>query len=574
MTLLMPSTIYFPVPNTFKSFLEKHHRVLFYTAWIVLHLIQATFTELFDDEAYYWVYSIFPAPGYFDHPPMVAMLIKAGYAIFHNELGVRLFSLILSTAAVYIVDTLIEKKNYLLFYAVCASLAIIQVAGIMAVPDTPLMFFIALFFWLYRRFLVNMNFINTLLLGICIALMLYTKYHGVLVVLFTGLSNLKLFKRYQAYLAVIIALILFAPHLYWQYINGFPSVQFHLLERYVANYDILFTVEFILGQLLIAGPLMGWLLLAAAALHKPASALEKAMKYSFVGFYLFFLLSTTKGRAEANWTVPAFIAMIVLSHQYLYAHDKVRKWLYYSVPASLLLVFAARVLMIADTPLAKWFGRDEFFNNKIWVNEVKEKAGDIPVVFLDSYQKPSKYWFYANDTAMALNTVYYRRNNYNFWPIEDSLMGREVYVVGAYDPFILHNKFTSDRLENLGGSTISNYYSFSRVLIDGIGVSEINDSIRSVRFRIITPENYLPKLRYAPYDTAGIYLSVYDKKKLVTHIHSNITMKDITETRQENIASFKFNDVPPGEYICKFSISSWLPYKLSMNSSGFKVKIR
>jgi hypothetical protein len=562
------------VQHTLNAFLQKHHRVLFYSAWIILNLIQATSTELFDDEAYYWVYSIFPAWGYFDHPPVVAMLIKAGYAVFHNELGVRLLPLIFSTAAVYLVDSLIEKKNYLLFYSICASLAIIQVAGIMAVPDTPLMFFIAAFFWLYRRFIINMNFTNTLLLGICIALMLYTKYHGVLVVLFTALSNLKLFKHYQSYLAVIIALLLFTPHLYWQYANGYPSVQFHLLERYVADYNILFTVEFILGQILIAGPLIGWLLLAAATLHKPASLVEKAMKYSFVGFYLFFLLSTTKGRAEANWTIPAFISLMVLSHQYLLTHHKARKWLYYSVPFSLLLVFSARVLMIADTPLAALFRRTEFFQNRIWVNEVKQRAGDRPVVFLDSYQKPSKYWFYSGDTAMALNAVYYRRNNYNFWPIEDSLQGKEIYAVGPYDPHLLHDTFPSPRLLNLGSATISNYYSYSRVLIDRIKVNEIDNRIKSIRFRTITPPSYLALFQKTPFSDAAIYLSVYNKKELITVLPSNITVKDILKQEQGNIATFKFNDLPPGEYICKFSITSALPTRLSMNSSGFTVKLK
>ncbi len=55
--------------------------------------MQSGLTELQDDEAYYWVYSHFLDWGYFDHPPMTALLIKMGYAIFHNELGVRLFQL-------------------------------------------------------------------------------------------------------------------------------------------------------------------------------------------------------------------------------------------------------------------------------------------------------------------------------------------------------------------------------------------------------------------------------------------------------------------------------------------------
>ena len=66
-------------------------RQLFYVNWLILNLFQATTTGLLDDEAYYWVYSRFPDWGYFDHPPMVALLIKAGYTIFANPLGVRLF---------------------------------------------------------------------------------------------------------------------------------------------------------------------------------------------------------------------------------------------------------------------------------------------------------------------------------------------------------------------------------------------------------------------------------------------------------------------------------------------------
>src|SRR6185295_14986382 len=154
-----------------------------------------------------------PAWGYFDHPPVIAILIKGGYAIFHNELGVRLLTIILSTASLLIIESLIEKKNAFLFYAICGSLALAQIGGMLAVPDAPLMFFIALFFYLYKRFTDNMSLLNTLLIGLVIALMFYTKYHAILIVLFTGLSNLKLFRHWQTYAACIFALLLFMPHL-------------------------------------------------------------------------------------------------------------------------------------------------------------------------------------------------------------------------------------------------------------------------------------------------------------------------------------------------------------------------
>src|SRR6476660_9441769 len=117
-----------------KLFLKKNHRLIFYSCWLVLTLIQATFTTLQDDEAYYWVYSKFLAWGYFDHPPMIALLIKTGTIFFSGELGVRFFIVILSTLTVLVTEKLIEAKHYLLFYAIILSLPILQIAGFMAVP--------------------------------------------------------------------------------------------------------------------------------------------------------------------------------------------------------------------------------------------------------------------------------------------------------------------------------------------------------------------------------------------------------------------------------------------------------
>ena len=170
------------------AFIKKHHRILFFAAWLLINLIQAYTTELFDDEAYYWVYSRFPALGYFDHPPMIAILIKTGYSIFQNEFGVRLLVVLLNTASILIVYQLIHDRDNKLFYAIAGSVAIAQVGGILAVPDVPLLFFVSLFFYLYQRFLLKMDVWNSILLGICIALMLYTKYHGILIVLLTLFS--------------------------------------------------------------------------------------------------------------------------------------------------------------------------------------------------------------------------------------------------------------------------------------------------------------------------------------------------------------------------------------------------
>src|SRR4026208_602231 len=165
-------------------FFLKHHRLLFYSSWLLLALAQAASTELIADEAYYWVYSRFPAWGYFDHPPMIAFIIKSGYAIFNNELGVRLICALLSTFTILITESLTEKRNPFLFYTIVLSIAALQIVGFLAVPDTPLLFFTAVFFYTYRRFIQMITWQNALLLGVAIALLFYTKYHGLLIVLF------------------------------------------------------------------------------------------------------------------------------------------------------------------------------------------------------------------------------------------------------------------------------------------------------------------------------------------------------------------------------------------------------
>jgi len=64
---------------------------------VALRLVAAAFTPITFDEAYYWMWSKHLAGGYYDHPPMVALLIRLGTLIAGDtELGVRLVSILLA----------------------------------------------------------------------------------------------------------------------------------------------------------------------------------------------------------------------------------------------------------------------------------------------------------------------------------------------------------------------------------------------------------------------------------------------------------------------------------------------
>lgn len=413
------------------SFFQKHHRLLFYSSWLLLALAQSASTELIADEAYYWVYSRFPAWGYFDHPPMIALLIKSGYAIFHTELGVRLICAFFSTFTILITESLIERKNPFLFYTIVLSIGVFQIAGFLAVPDTPLLFFTALFFYTYRSFIKNTNWKNTFLLAIAISLLFYTKYHGLLIVLFTFLSNIKLFTRWQIWVAGLLVLLFYSPHLIWQWQHDWVSFRYHLFESNVSAYKFSYTTDFLLGQLLLAGPLAGLLLLPAAFIYKVKSQTEKALKFTLFGIYLIFLISSFRGKVEVNWTMPALIPLVVLSHQFIIDKISWGKPLRIIAFVSLLLIIAARLYLVVDIgPDNSTRGR---FRNKAWAKTIKEKTGDTPVVFYNSYQRASLYWFYSGIQSHSHNSYTDRRSNYNFWPTESNLLGKKVFIAGIYD---------------------------------------------------------------------------------------------------------------------------------------------
>lgn len=445
-----------------RFFTKNQYKYGVIALWAILAILQAGFTGLMDDEAYYWVYSRHLDWGYFDHPPMIALLIKAGYALFHNELGVRLGMIVLNVLTLILVDKLIPQKNNIVFYLILAGMGAMQAGGILAVPDIPLIFFATLYFYIYRNFLESQSWKNTLLLGLSMALMFYSKYHGVLLVFFTVLSNLHLLKLYRFYAAVFITTVLFFPHLYWQYTHDFPSLQYHLVERNASSYDISYTLDYILGQVLLFGPLVGWLLLYYAFRVPVQGSFERALKFSLAGVLAFFLFSTLKGRVEANWTVMIFAPLVILAHQGIvrqgYSLNILRKtwWI------SLLLVLVVRVYMVWDFAPGVAI-RPEIHYNKEWTAAIAEKAGGRPVVFTNSYQSPSKYMFYTGGISYSLNSVFARRSQYNYWNTEEVLWGRSVLLVSNHRPYMPGQDSLLRFQGTLYYRTDSPYYSYQLI---------------------------------------------------------------------------------------------------------------
>jgi hypothetical protein len=182
---------------------------------------------------------------------------------------------------------------------------------------------------------------------------------------------------------------------------------------------------------LIPGPLIGWLIIWAAFKYKTNTPVERAMLFSIIGFYSLFFVSSFFTRTEANWTIPIIVPIIYLSYHYLKNDHQKARWIYKLLPFSLIISIVLKTYMFLDISQIKFVPKDEFHQNKSWAAEIKKQADGSPVIFTNSYQRASKYWFYSGDTSFSLNTYKYRRSGYNFWPLEKQFQHKTVFLVGS-----------------------------------------------------------------------------------------------------------------------------------------------
>jgi hypothetical protein len=406
---------------------------VFLGTWFLINLLQALFTGLHPDEAYYWMYSKFLDWGYFDHPPMVALYIKAGDWIIHNPLSLRLVTVITNTLSIFVLWQIVKPytKNGALFILLFSSVLIFHVYGFITTPDSPLYLFTILFLYAYQQYLKSYNFGWALALGILAAALLLSKYHGVLVIFFVLLSNLKLFTKGSFWIAMVVAFALFAPHIYWQYLNDYPSIHYHLFERSASPYKFEYTAQYFVDQLLMMGPIMGWYLISSAWKQKANQDLFlSGLRFLVIGVFIFFFLNTFKGRVQAHWPLIEFIPLFILAYIHI-ARGGLNKTykILFTVNIGLILV-ARLVLMAAPEGLQKVKFVASYYGYQDWANSIAQAAEGNPVIFQDGFQAPAYYNYYNNTLDGFGNNSYgYRKTQFDIWPIEDSLQFKKVLYV-------------------------------------------------------------------------------------------------------------------------------------------------
>ncbi|MDB5015356.1 MAG: hypothetical protein JWQ84_188 [Mucilaginibacter sp.] len=416
----------------------RSDKVIFYFLlfWTILNAIQAYTLELQGDEAYYWLYSRYLDWGYFDHPPMVALFIRIGDSIMHNEFGLRMITVLTSSASIYLLWLILKKYavDAIAFVLVISGVFIFHIYGFTTTPDAPLFFFTVLFYFIYQQYIEKDKWSLALLLALIVACLLYSKYNAVLLIGFTLLANIKLVTRGSFCFIVVLATALYLPHILWQAQHGYPSVNYHLFERSSDTYSFANTFSYLPGQLLMAGPLIGWFLFYKAFTTRIKDAFIRCLMVNCVGTLIFFFISSIKGEVQPQWTFILFAPLVMLALIHFKQQGGRPKWLLPVALVNLSIIVAVRIIIIMGFGFARTYGHlKSYYGFKEWTNVVKQKAGNNYVIMAEGFQNPSKYNYYTNSLkCFSYDTRYYRLTQFDIWPMEDSLQHKRAYYLTYY----------------------------------------------------------------------------------------------------------------------------------------------
>ena len=437
------------------------------------------FTNLHDDEAYYWLFSKHLDWGYFDHPPAIALIIKAGTFLFGKSLlGVRLFTCVASVITWYFIAAIagsLQKPNHLPLGLAFMATPILQIYGFITTPDVPLFLFGAMFIWSLLKLARN-DKLAVFWLAVSMTLLAYSKYHGALVVAFGLLPFMgRRSHLLRILLAGVIALILFAPHLYWQWKHSWPSFQYHLVNRHYGSTWV-HIFEYLGGVLLMSGGL-----LFAKRAPNNEGLFRKSMNFIFWGFIVFFGLSLFNGKIELHWL--GFIALpllLIIDLESLWNSRFMRVL----ISVQVLVLLSARIVLMSYTQ-----NLDAFKKDRLWADEVESLADGHPVVFMNSFQSASKYSFFTDQIGWSDNNRFYRKNQFDIWKHDTILNARTVYYISRFG----RGSFITDDLPIGHAGLIYDYIAMQRVTgqIHSLYYEQIGDSIvGQIAFELSNPYTY------------------------------------------------------------------------------------
>ena len=368
-----------------------------------VRLLFVTGTGIANGEAYYYVWSRFPALSYYDHPPLVAWMTWATTRLSHSSLAIRVGPLLCAALFAVFLYTLGARlfSPRAGFFAVVIVTAIPVFFGTSYAlnPEAPLAPLWALGLVLIERMREHDEPWRPLAVGLVTGLAFLAKYSGVLLFLVGVLylvvspTGRRWLRRPSLYLAGPVALLVALPVLIWNYQRGWPSLVLHFVERTGPTDVGTLAVNVghaILDQFPPFHPLIFPGLLVVLALCIRRSSRDD--RYRFLALasgpvLLFFLVMMSRVRdPESHWTMVGYIPLFVAAGGLLDERSRpFPAWLKYYIAASLTVAAVGIAGFYAHSqypglrrllPAGKYDADKDFFNEMHGWTELRDAVAE------------------------------------------------------------------------------------------------------------------------------------------------------------------------------------------------------
>jgi 4-amino-4-deoxy-L-arabinose transferase-like glycosyltransferase len=406
----------------------------------LVRLLFAIRLPLFPDETYYWDWSRHLASGYFDHPPMIALLIAAGP-------GVRFWSVVAGGVAGLATSAVARRigggEAAVRAAVVLAVMPLVASGLVLATPDSPLLAASAVgLYCVVRAVQAPIRSRDALLwwsaAGVALGVAFASKYTSILLpVTVTAAVLLRPSLRARLrepgpYVACVAATLVFLPVLYWNATHDWISFRFQVAHGLGAprGSALKRELDLIGGQLGLVSPILFALMAASVwrTLRRPADDARFLLAIVAVGSWVFFVYSATRRSVEPNWPAPSYVPGVALVAA-LATTPAYQRWLRRGVALAALLVGV--LYLHALTPILPIPARrDPLARNEGWVrvaaavrsmvDSIHSPPGHAVRIGADRYQDVSELAYHVSADSMRV-PVYCtclrgRRNQYELWP--------------------------------------------------------------------------------------------------------------------------------------------------------------
>jgi 4-amino-4-deoxy-L-arabinose transferase-like glycosyltransferase len=292
-------------------------------ATLAVRLIAGALGPLSEDEAYYRLWSLQPALGYFDHPPMIAWWIWAGRQIAGDtELGVRLLPILAAGVTTLLTFDLACALGYSERIAARAAVwlnatVLMGLGGQLAVPDQPnALFWTATLCCAVRAVPGPANVARPawwIAAGAMAGLACLSKYSalflapGVLLWLALTPDGRRMLRTPWPWLAAVVALAVFAPNLAWNASHGWMTFakQFGRIGP-TAGLQPSYLVKFVTDQFVLINPLIA--VFVAIAVRRRVAWPLLAIAAPFVAYLL---VHSLHDEVQGQWPAPLYPLLAV-----------------------------------------------------------------------------------------------------------------------------------------------------------------------------------------------------------------------------------------------------------------------